>query len=941
MDKSHRRQESVPDATDLLLNGYWKPTRPKSSGSWTPTTATYDDGPAYETVHYKSRNRKPQKKNHVSPSVEDEIDSLARELEATPITSNDPPMRGVIDQYPIILDADTTRAKESNLDYESENSERRFVFIPKSDVGSSKQINKEDLKKEARHRRSNSVRHQQTPEWDSQTKNSKTGRKDPVRGRDATQRSNQTDEGLFPPGPQIEIRPSRQDLPSIETNKLQSHFKRSSSAYPCIESDKDDAFRAMRNSRKNGAEGLLSPDIGSRSHSRGYFDQSSIPSARRSPHQSFSGQSSTSTNDKKSGRESWSQSPRPNSSYEPGMRSRRGTNERSPKPSYGAEDALRRGERYSSIHSDRPTGSREQNSLSRISSRQDQGYFPTSEDEFAESDYVNDHRHHSRDRRHRYSRESDSHRRHHRSPTTSNRSSTFDVSLQPKPTSPLSSPKVSPNGTPNPESFGRSETFPNSREARWPSRPVSPLSPTEDKPSPLEKLNPFERPSTHRTSSRQANISPAPTNNKYYSPTSSQASIAMPIPIGVDLDSLGETQYPSVQYLDDNELSSYKPSSSSTNKDYWQPPVFQPPSPGARLERPVGSYRRYSEDVQSGNAPPLVPCPRTTYTRGRNDWLTLPQCRNFDICSSCYSSSIAPTEFRNHFVPAPFRPADVEVLCDFGSSPWYRIAWLLILKERRRDLGLFYQIAEIAAKTQPCLGKHEAIRQWHSIIDPKTGSPIRNFDVCYSCAKTVEALLPTLRGIFVRNDANVPPGSPRICDLRFDSKRFIQYFDALETTADSVDSPYSRPDTRHLVDVVRRLSMIEECQRDEDLTNCYWHVITELPEFTVCPECWDETVRPELEKRKAIPAMFNKVQQRLPRSSCQLYSERMRDIFRKAVDTDDYMLLASKARERKAIEAGYKANLAELRRVSNAGGSNASAADWEIERITDEWKKWE
>jgi len=256
-------------------------------------------------------------------------------------------------------------------------------------------------------------------------------------------------------------------------------------------------------------------------------------------------------------------------------------------------------------------------------------------------------------------------------------------------------------------------------------------------------------------------------------------------------------------------------------------------------------------------------------------------------------------------------------------------------------LGLFYQLAEIADKLEPCLWKHEAIRKWHSIIDPKTGHPIRNFDVCNSCAKTVEALLPSLRGIFVRNDANVPPGSSRICDLRFDSNRFIQYFDALETTADSTDSAYGKPDIRHLANVVRRLSMIEECQRDEDLTDCYWHVITQLPQFTVCPECWDEVVRPELEKRKAIPAMFNKVQQRLPRSSCQLYSKRMRDIFKTAVDTDGYMFLATNARERKAIEIGYKAKLAELRRSVRAAGPNTVADEWEIERITEDWRKWE
>tara|TARA_R110002060_G_scaffold33514_1_gene44265 strand:+ start:1127 stop:2068 length:942 start_codon:yes stop_codon:yes gene_type:complete len=313
--------------------------------------------------------------------------------------------------------------------------------------------------------------------------------------------------------------------------------------------------------------------------------------------------------------------------------------------------------------------------------------------------------------------------------------------------------------------------------------------------------------------------------------------------------------------------------------------------------------------------------------------LTLPQCPSFDICPSCFNSIIAPTEFRHLFVPAARRPPDVEVLCDFGSSPWYRIAWLLTRKERRRDLNLFYGLANIAANYQPCLGKHEAVRQWHSVIDHKTGAPVRGFDVCYSCVKSVEILLPTIRGVFVRTESS---SSPRICDLRFDSKRFVQYFDALETAADLASYHDDPPDTRDLASLARRLAMFEECQQDKDLLDRRWHMITQLPEFTVCEECFDEVVWPELEEGKAIPLMFNKTLQRLPKASCQLYSAKMRGIFRLAVDSGDYKMLASKARERKSIESAYKANLGELRRQKGGG-----IVEREVGRLEEEWRKWE
>jgi len=269
--------------------------------------------------------------------------------------------------------------------------------------------------------------------------------------------------------------------------------------------------------------------------------------------------------------------------------------------------------------------------------------------------------------------------------------------------------------------------------------------------------------------------------------------------------------------------------------------------------------------------------------------------------------------------------------------PWYRIAWLLTVKERRRDMKLFYGLANIANTIQPCLGKHEAIRQWHSIVDPKTGGLVRGFDVCFNCVKSVETLLPAIRGVFIRSGSHNPADALRICDLRFDSKRFVQYFDALETAADRADYDGTAPDTRNLAGLAKRLAMFDECQQDVDLLDRRWHVITQLPEFTVCEECFDEVVWPELSEGKAIPMMFNKSLQRLPKASCQLYSPKMRGIFRLASDSGDYKMLASKARDRKAIELTYKMNMAELRRR----GQGDPAAEREMNKLEDDWRRWE
>jgi hypothetical protein len=254
-------------------------------------------------------------------------------------------------------------------------------------------------------------------------------------------------------------------------------------------------------------------------------------------------------------------------------------------------------------------------------------------------------------------------------------------------------------------------------------------------------------------------------------------------------------------------------------------------------------------------------------------------------------------------------------------------------------MNIFYGLANVSANYPQCLGKHEAVRQWYFLVDPKTRAPIHNFHVCASCVKSVEVILPAVRGLF-QKDPNRPMGPGRICDFRFDSKRFIKYFDTLETTADKAEENDGPPDPRPLVNLAKRMARLPECQRDKDLVDRPWNVITQLPEFTVCEECFDEIVWPELDEEKAIPMMFNKALQRLPKASCQLYSPKMRGIFRTAVDVDDYKLLASKARERKKAETAYKSNLETLKRQASQGKINPQLAAVETRRVEEEWAKW-
>ncbi|KMQ81346.1 ser/arg-like nuclear matrix protein, partial [Lasius niger] len=133
------------------------------------------------------------------------------------------------------------------------------------------------------------------------------------------------------------------------------------------------------------------------------------------------------------------------------------------------------------------------------------------------------------------------------------------------------------------------------------------------------------------------------------------------------------------------------------------------------------------------------------------------------------------------------RPTDEAIACDFGSSPWYRIAWLLTLKHEKPDLRLFYQVANVvmSSRRDKCPGNQKTTRYWLRVNDPFMRRPVPGFTVCYQCARIVEVLLPNLTGVFVRQDSRSEPTRDR-CALHFASRRrqFVLFFDAFETTSD-------------------------------------------------------------------------------------------------------------------------------------------------------------
>ena len=296
--------------------------------------------------------------------------------------------------------------------------------------------------------------------------------------------------------------------------------------------------------------------------------------------------------------------------------------------------------------------------------------------------------------------------------------------------------------------------------------------------------------------------------------------MAMPIPIPLGRPS--DRRPPAATGLEE-------PQDPGSQSQPGQLSQFDPEKHNVYLDRPVTSYRRFSEDVQHGVLPQLPECcwvnPTIPSSRGdSSQFLTLPGASNFTICSECYGAVFADTsDFGHVFVRAPARPLDQAISCDFGSHPWYRIAWLMTLKYRYRDLRLLEMVATVAARNQPCPGERPANRIWYSMLDPGAGRPVNTFSICPTCTKLVGALFPSLADIFFPLD---PYPAPRkgICDLHFapERKRFLEYFDLMETISDRARNRRGLPDIQELADRVRDLSLLEECPRDSVVQNRKW-----------------------------------------------------------------------------------------------------------------------
>jgi hypothetical protein len=408
----------------------------------------------------------------------------------------------------------------------------------------------------------------------------------------------------------------------------------------------------------------------------------------------------------------------------------------------------------------------------------------------------------------------------------------------------------------------------------------------------------------------------------------------------------------------------------STPKRQAQPGKSKTRTTEEKSAAPGASRREASksEDLSAGTkksqAEMLPTCKRVIYTVNYDDWYTLEGYPDFNICPRCFKYAFDRTKLGMAFKLTPSNAPSRPRRCEF-SNAWIRLAWVLTADNRQNTLNMMITIFNVEETERPCPGTSRGDCNWYSIRD-RDGHFLRDFVVCASDVKRVETLFPGFRGLLVPIPRRISHDKDeeimgRFCSLRPEhNNRYAAYIDCLFQLHEDAVSSQRMANISEFVSLVRHKTRLPECVRDDKLEGAKWYYIPSLaPALTVCDECYHDVVVPCLRSNSEVALRFNRTKQDVRNEdkdgvSCQLYSRRMRDAFRYAVETNDMRYLTRKAKDRKKVEDNFQRRCKDLQEdaeqlkgpsgyaISSRAEQQLAQLQREIEAIGETWEvEWE
>ncbi|KAI4735925.1 hypothetical protein E4T50_13556 [Aureobasidium sp. EXF-12298] len=390
----------------------------------------------------------------------------------------------------------------------------------------------------------------------------------------------------------------------------------------------------------------------------------------------------------------------------------------------------------------------------------------------------------------------------------------------------------------------------------------------------------------------------------------------------------------------------------NTPKQPTQPSKVRPVEERSAVSGASRREASKSEDQSSGarktQMERLPACKRVTYKLKYDDWYTLDGYPGFNICPRCFKFAFDRTQLASAFKLLSNNVPRMARRCEF-SNAWIRLAWVLTTNNRQNTLSMMITIFNADEIEEPCPGNARGWCNWYSIRD-RDDHFLRDFIVCPSDVKRVETLFPGFRGLLVPLPTRYPYDEDeemlgRFCSLRTEhNNRFATYIDSLFQLHEDAVSGQRLSSTHEFVSLVRHETRLPECIRDDKLQGVEWYYIPSLaPALTVCDECYHDVVLPWMRTNSDVAMRFNRTKQAVRNEgrggvSCQLYSRRMRDAFRYAVDTNDMKYLARKAKDRKEVEEDFQQRCKDLQRQAErlkgrSGYAISSRAEQELDHL--------
>ena len=318
----------------------------------------------------------------------------------------------------------------------------------------------------------------------------------------------------------------------------------------------------------------------------------------------------------------------------------------------------------------------------------------------------------------------------------------------------------------------------------------------------------------------------------------------------------------------------------------------------------AGSDTRFHQRSRSSAPVRLVPasdqaqpvmlpqCPRPEPVSGFDDWYTLDRHPSMAICPDC-RHNIFGSGYERAFQRRTEAKQSHKVRCSLN-DPWIRLACLLTFSRQRKDTRLLGHLAEVYNDEPPCPENRPSDdRVWYHLRDSDTSKDFEDFQVCSHCVCSLETIYPVLGDMFHRS--RDLKKEPRVCSLRSDVHRLGKYLNLLVAMADEAKKTEKDPITSDFIWEVKWMTVISPCKGDKVHYGEDWHSHPDLPELTICQECYYKTVRPVLKSNRSSSRLASKItpeaKEIVGGASCKLYSPRMKQIFEIACRDKDFEYL--------------------------------------------------